>query len=261
MHSSYQQQQEQVPSMNTSGSASDGFTLDLTPVVDVLKKTINDKLSPLIVEYQTKSKSYQVIHETLLRLPEHMLLVNENQQLKALLVKMQNEIVELKVQLKEARELNNRKVVSLNIQEKEPVAKKTKDEMNHKSDDDVEKLASIYKTIQLDDNEEHNKHVHQNNNEILKKNNKEVVEESEEEEKNDDEADDVDSVSNSSSSDEEEKDECAECGELVDEVQTIAPKDEYDEDGGLYNPTQHQYCSDCVPIAMKRVEEEEGEEE
>ena len=80
----------------------------------------------MIVEYQTKSKSYQVIHETLLRLPEHMLLVNENQQLKALLVKMQNEIVELKVQLKEAIELNNRKVVSLNISRKGTSGEKNK---------------------------------------------------------------------------------------------------------------------------------------
>ena len=125
-HSYQQQQRPSKAGVNTTSSASDGFTLDLTPVVDVLKKTINDKLSPLIVEYQTKSKSYQVIHETLLKLPEHMLLVNENQQLKALLVKMQNEMVELKVQLKEARELNNRKVVSLNIQEKEIRSEKIK---------------------------------------------------------------------------------------------------------------------------------------
>jgi hypothetical protein len=39
------------------------------------------------------------------------------------------------------------------------------------------------------------------------------------------------------------------CEECDHEIQTIAPQEEYDEQGGLYNPYRYYYCQDCVSQA------------
>ena len=39
------------------------------------------------------------------------------------------------------------------------------------------------------------------------------------------------------------------CEKCDHEIQTIAPQEEYDEDGGLYRPYMYYYCLDCVSQA------------